>query len=70
LARRVGPLGEFFVEEDQFPHVLIEKLVSELHDHNEQAILDTPLLRRFIGIFFRVPQKIAFLSNSYVRFKF
>ena len=46
------PLGEFFVEKGQFSHVLIEKLVSELHDHNEQAILDTPLLRRFIGIFF------------------
>ena len=46
------PLGEFFVEEGQFSHFLIEKLVSELHDHNEQVILDTPLLRRFLGIFF------------------
>ena len=46
------PLGEFFVEEGIISHHLIEKLVSELHDHNEQAILDAPLLRRFLGIFF------------------
>ncbi|MCD6532589.1 MAG: J domain-containing protein [Deltaproteobacteria bacterium] len=45
-------LGEFFVEEGKFSHSLIEKLVSQLHDHNEQVILDTPLLHRFLGIFF------------------
>ena len=45
------PLGEFFVEEGQFSALMLEKLVSDLHDHNEQALLDTPLLRRFLGIF-------------------
>jgi hypothetical protein len=49
---RQRPLGEFFVEEGKFSHSLIEKLVSELHDHNEQVVLDTPFLRRFLGIFF------------------
>ena len=46
------PLGEFFVEKGVISNSLIEKLVAELHDHNEKALLDTPLLRRFLGIFF------------------
>ena len=46
------PLGEYFVEQGLISPVLLEKLVSDLHDHNEQVILDIPLLRRFLGIFF------------------
>ncbi len=45
-------LGEFFVEQGLISHSLIERLVADLHDHNEQTIIDIPLLRRFIGIFF------------------
>lgn len=45
-------LGEFFVENGQFSSSLVEKLVSDLHDHNEQVILETPFLRRFLGVFF------------------
>ncbi len=46
------PLGGFFVEQGMISPSLIERLVSDLHDHNERALLDTPLLRRFLGIFF------------------
>ncbi len=46
------PIGKFFVEQGLIPSSSIERLVSDLHDHNERVLLDTPLLRRFLGIFF------------------
>ncbi|MBN2810164.1 MAG: J domain-containing protein [Deltaproteobacteria bacterium] len=49
---RQRPLGEYFVEQGLLSAVLLEKLVSDQHDHNEQTLLEIPLLRRFLGIFF------------------
>ncbi|HDS16389.1 MAG TPA: hypothetical protein ENN66_07240 [Proteobacteria bacterium] len=50
--RRQQPLGSFFVEQGGLPQVVLEKLLLELHDHNERVIIENPFLRRFFGIFF------------------
>ncbi|MBN2707162.1 MAG: hypothetical protein JXR89_12085 [Deltaproteobacteria bacterium] len=50
--RRQRPLGRFFVEQGLLPQVMLEKLLLELHDHNERVIIDNSFRRRFFGIFF------------------
>ncbi|MCK5681607.1 J domain-containing protein [bacterium] len=45
------PLGEYFIEQNLLNKRLINQLLSDLHDHNEQALVEGNFFRRFFGVF-------------------
>ena len=46
------PIGEFFVEQGLISSSSIEGLVSDLHEHNEQALINSPTPKSFFRYLF------------------